>query len=282
MNDITPPVKYPKLWIFNRWSKIAALDNSLALDKITSPSPFLIYYSNMASFEVLNRFHTVVLEPDFYTDVHALHNIPLAYLSIGEIHPTRAYFKEIRNENLLLGTHKVYDSHYVALKDDVWLNYLINTVVPDIVEKGFVGLMLDTVDSLLMHHSSTEVIDFINRLKQLFPDLYFMQNRGFDIMSETEVDAYLLESTLTNLDQSGNFVKIDPIDYKKGINKKYFSVDYWDLSDNERIGSIYLQAYALGYTPFVTCQHLTCLPDHSLETGDRLGLFGTVMEIAVE
>ncbi len=187
----------------------------------------------------------------------------LAYLSIGEIHPTRPYFQEIEESSLLLGPHNVYDSHYVSLKDDKWLEHLTDSIIPEIIAKGFTGLMLDTVDSLLMSHSPSEVITLINKLKHAFPDLYLMQNRGFVIMDETDVDAFLLESTLSDLNSHGEFAKVDPIELKRDLTKAYYSVDYWDLSDRLGIDSLYTQAYALGYIPYVTSRDLTQRPSYS-------------------
>ena len=225
--------------------------------------PFLIYYANKASFDVLNRYKVVVLEPDFYTDVYAIHTTALAYLSVGEVHPTRAYFKELQKSDLLLKSHQFYDSHYLSLRSEIWQDYIIEIVIPDFVEKGFKGVMLDTVDSLLLNHSSEDVINFINRLKWKFPELYFIQNRGFAIMERTDVDAFLVESTLSSPDSSGCFTVIDFVEYKRVVHKEYFSVDYWDLEDQNGVAAIYERAHALGYTPFVSSRCLTWLPPYA-------------------
>lgn len=227
--------------------------------------PFFIYYADKVALDTLEQFDLVVLEPDLYHDVYALDNNALAYLSIGEIHPTRPYFQQMQENALLLGTHQVFESHYVSLRDDEWLGQLIDTIIPEIISKGFSGLMLDTVDSLLMSHSHSEVITLINSLRQTFPDLYLMQNRGFAIMDETDVDAFLLESTLSDLNSHSEFAKVDPIDRKRDLTKAYYSVDYWDLSDKAGIDVLYMQAYALGYIPFVTSRDLTQPPSYATD-----------------
>lgn len=237
------------------------------------PYPFFIYYADKIALDTLEQFDLVILEPDLYHDVHLLKNTALAYLSIGEIHPTRPYFQEIEESSLLLGTHNVYDSHYVSLKDDKWLDHLTDSIIPEIIAKGFTGLMLDTVDSLLMSHSPSEVITLINRLKYAFPDLYLMQNRGFVIMDETDVDAFLLESTLSDLNSHGDFAKVDPVEYKRDLTKAYYSVDYWDLSDKVGIDFLYMQAYALGYIPYVTSRDLTQAPSYSRDPLSTSPLF---------
>lgn len=240
--------------------------------KYRRPYPFFIYYADKISINTLEQFDLVVLEPDLYHDVHPLKNTALAYLSIGEIHPTRPYFQEIKESALLLGTHKVFESHYVSLKDDEWLAHLTGTIIPDIIAKGFTGLMLDTVDSLLMSHSHAEVITLINSLRHAFPDLYLMQNRGFAIMDETDVNAFLLESTLSDLNDHGEFAKVDPLEHRRDLTKAYYSVDYWDLGDKEGIDFLYMQAYALGYIPYVTSRDLTQPPSYSTDPLSTLPL----------
>lgn len=241
------------------------MDTSLIYNRQAHRDPFFIYYADQVPIETFEQYAVVILEPDFYQDVSMLNSETFAYLSIGEVHPTRAYFQKLQENALLLGTHQTYESHYLCLSDDLWLGHLLDTVIPEIIDKGFSGLMLDTVDALLMNHSREEVITFINTIKAGFPDLTLMQNRGLTIMDETEVDAFLLESTLSDLDTSGDFVMTEQINYRKDLTKRYFSVDYWDPNDHAGKEALYMRGLALGYIPLVTSRDLTQPPDLSHE-----------------
>lgn len=242
---------------------LGMMGHTLTSDTMRRLDPFYIYYADQVPLEDFDPYPLIVLEPDFYTDVDVRSDMTLAYLSVGEVHPTRPYFDRLQDQGILLGRHPYYESHYLSLKDDLWLDHLISFIIPQIVSKGFSGLMLDTVDSLLSTHTQSEVITLINTIKKEFPRSYLMQNRGFEIMAETKVDAFLLESTLSDLDATGAFVRSDGPGITPDPCRPCYSVDYWDPEDVSGRERLYQRAFALGYTPLVTSRDLTQPPEPS-------------------
>lgn len=124
--------------------------------------------------------------------------------------------------------------------------------------------MLDTVDSILYYNTTSKksLIEFINSIKQIYPSLKVMINRGFEIINSLDVDSVLLESTISTHDFETKeyFLHEEPhrVDIKDSI--KCYSVDYWHLHDYEMIENIKKVAVKKGYVPLVTDIKLQELP----------------------
>jgi hypothetical protein len=230
-------------------------------------SPFLIYYGDNASISYINSFKTVVLDPDHYNYVFGLKPFKYGYISIGEVENYREYYEIIKNLGIFTGENKNWKgSYYISLKSGKWQDFVINFLIPSVLAKGYNGIFLDTVDSLIFTHKKKSlIIEFINSIKRSFPHIKLMMNRGFEIADKVNVDAILFESTVTTYDfklKKYYFLK----DYKspelnfKNKKIKKFSVDYWYLNDIETVKKIYKKALKIGYKPFVSDITLQKIP----------------------
>ncbi len=230
-----------------------------------SKSPILFYYGDNVSDKYLNQFKNIVLEPDNYDSVSSIKAFKYGYLSIGEIAKNKGYFKFAERNKLLTGESKNWEgSYFVSLKSHKWQHFVINFLIPSILKKGFNGIFLDTVDSLLCHNKKKSVIEFINSIKRRYPYIKIMMNRGFDILEKVKIDAILFESTITGYDFKNKkfyFVK-KPMSIKKiPSNVEKFSVDYWKLTDVGTVKKIYRKALRMGYKPFVSEIKLQKVPN---------------------
>ncbi len=227
-------------------------------------SPFLIYYGDNASINYLNNFKVVVLDPDHYNYVFGLKAYKYGYVSIGEVENYRDYFKFVKNMGVLLKENKNWKgAYYVSLKSGKWQDFVINYIIPSVLAKGYNGIFLDTVDSLLLNHEDKGlIIKFINSIKKRFPHIKLMLNRGFAIANMVDIDAILLESTITTYNFKTQKYSFLNLNKRYQFNKKVeeFSVDYWYLNDIKTIEKIYKKALKLGYKPFVSDISLQKLP----------------------
>lgn len=216
---------------------------------------FMIYYGNNACTKKLNAYQTLILDPDNYTDVNSFSASTYAYLSIGEVNEHRDYFNLLKNENKILSKNSVWGSYLIKF-DSYWENLLISKIIPEILAKGYTGIMLDNIDAIVYYKTANKdvLIDFINSLKLCFPKLQIMVNRGFEIINELEVDSVLLESTISTHDFETKEYLIfeEPIKFKIKNNIKCYSVDYWPTHDFENIKKIRNLAKNEGYVSLVT------------------------------
>lgn len=226
--------------------------------------PLLIYYGSTYDLKYFERYETVVLDPDVYRDVNSLRSRTFAYLSIGEISHGRFYFKTLEENHLLDGKNKEWGSYHIKISDRRWENLLLNEVIPPIIQGGYNGLFLDTVDSLIARNvPKDKIIHLIVAIKKRYPTLKLMLNRGFEIADMVPIDALLYESTISGYEYENKKFSIFPYDFrfipKQPIER--YSVDYWNRGESNEMAKIYKIALIKGYKPLVTDISLTELPN---------------------
>ncbi|MEI6724268.1 MAG: endo alpha-1,4 polygalactosaminidase [Betaproteobacteria bacterium] len=157
---------------------------------IATPSVAL-FYGASPPLDELAAFDAVVLEPD-----HAPRPLPaarhtawFAYVSLGEVHPTRPYFKALPGA-WKLGTNAAFDSAVIDQAQPAWAEFFCETIVRPLWDRGFRGFFLDTLDSYhLVAKTDAErarqeagLAAVITLLKKKFPEAKLMFNRGFEIL----------------------------------------------------------------------------------------------------
>lgn len=216
---------------------------------------FMIYYGNNACEKKLNCYHTLILDPDNYTKVDHFSASTYAYISLGEVNKYRYYFKKLLENGNVLEQNSIWESYLIKF-DTFWEELLLNVIIPKIVTSGYDGIMFDNIDSLLYYKNveRASLIKFFNSIKLLFPELKIMVNRGFEIVNELNIDAILLESTISTHDFETKeyFIHENPIKYDIKDTIKCYSVDYWPKDDLETISKIHNLAKDEGYVPLVT------------------------------
>ena len=144
----------------------------------------------------------VILDPDNYSkeEIHRLkeNTIVVAYLSVGEVSTDRKYFKEV--EECVMGKNPVWNSYYVNVSCEKWQDLILNGIIPEILNKGFDGVFLDTVDVVdLYPNMKNDMIELIATIREKYPNIIIIQNRGFSIIDETAkyIDGILFECFTT-------------------------------------------------------------------------------------
>ncbi|MCJ8346621.1 endo alpha-1,4 polygalactosaminidase [bacterium] len=203
----------------------------------------------------LYKYEDLVIDPDQYQNVWDFPNRTYAYVSMGEIEKYRSYYVLMEKRGILKDVNPDWpDARYVSLKGDIWKKYLLRKVIPNILEKGYKGLFLDTLDSLLTSQQDRKLIlDLINSIKKRFPKLKLMANRGLSLLKDLDVDSVLLESTLSHYDfasKKHSIASKSKIEIPKRI--KIFSLDYWPRTDLKTIRKLYKRAFIQGYTPLIS------------------------------
>ncbi len=263
-----------------------------AAPAVALPAPSVaLFYGASPPMDELAAFDAVVLEPD-----HAPRPLPpggrtawFAYVSVGEVHPTRAYFKQIA-PGWKLGTNASFDSTVIDQAHPEWAEFFCETVVRPLWERGFRGFFLDTLDSYhLVAKTDAErarqeagLAAVITRLKQKFPAAKLMFNRGFEILPKVHGLAYAVaaESLYRKYDHDAKkYADVPAADrawltgQMKRVQSEYrlpaIFIDYAPAAERALARTTARRIAADGFIPWVTTPGLDVLGVGALEVMPR-------------
>lgn len=240
---------------------------------------YVIYYGSDAKASDFKDFKLIVFDSEYTKLVETLireNKIVLAYLSLGEVNSSREYFPVVKKEGLLLPENPNWKgAHLVDIRKDYWQKFVVNELVPGILERGFDGIFLDTLDSPLELERSkprefaemkSAAIRLIKSIREEYPDIKIMLNRAYSIAPEVAGDInYLLgESVYHTYDFAGKkFVPVDKKLYQqqvkllkevKRVNPKVkiMTLDYCPPGNESLYNEIMSRQKANGFIPFVS------------------------------
>ncbi|UGY16907.1 endo alpha-1,4 polygalactosaminidase [Bradyrhizobium septentrionale] len=245
--------------------------------------PFLVYYG-ASTDPAIGAFALAALDSDLNLaplDRFRRDATYLGYLSLSEVHSGRPYFVELAAEGLLFGANANWpDARFIDLRHENWRRRVVKDLVPGILQKGFDGVFLDTLDSaeFLERQDPSRyggmvegAADLVRAIRTAFPGILIMINRGFAVLPliAGHFDMVLGESVRTTFDAgTGRYSFVSESDYEwqrqqlwaaggRDPNLQLFSLDYWDPNDKENIAKIYTEERANGFVPYVATPDLT-------------------------
>lgn len=222
---------------------------------------FAVYYgTNRAFAEKLSEFDLAIVQPNTvsFRQLQALKAKGVrvvAYLSIGEAEGSMVGLPK----SWVLGTNPDWGSKRMDANQSGWRETVFKWA-KDILDIGFDGLFLDTVDTVdVFPKTKGGMIGIIQGLRQRFPDAVLVQNRGFAVLPQTAplVDAVMFEDFSTLYDfrtESYNRRHGDPgvlLPYsKRGLT--VLALDYALPTQTDLINRAYSRARQYGFVPYVT------------------------------
>ncbi len=240
---------------------------------------FMYHHSRLPP-ELFQAYDWIVLDQDdpildrlrlhFYMERRAK---VFGYISVGEIESFRDYYEDIRR--FAIGENPMWDTEVADLRKKEYLDFLVEVVAKRIAERGFDGFFLDTLDSYRLVAKEDEVGDFvraevylIRRLKERYPDMLIVINRGFEIVEEVRelIDGVVVESLFVGLDGDRQYVKVREEDRRyllpileriKGIGLPVIVIDYLPPSRRSRAKDIVKRIRDLGFIPYVSDRELS-------------------------
>jgi len=210
---------------------------------------FGIDYSKV-SVNSLKGYDMVVLEPFNYNYRETRQLLEsktklIGYVSLGEVGASRWYYPLLKDKGLLLGKNENWDSYFINLTDTLSRRMLLNKVIPEIMDRGFDGLFLDTIDDVApgtgRGNMQGDMVQLIREIRKRYPDIYIIQNRGMFLLNQTHkyVNALLIEDVASsyNFDQK-KYYMVDDSTFKKRIE----NIDHYEAEINS--GQLLLVDYA--------------------------------------
>jgi uncharacterized protein (TIGR01370 family) len=199
--------------IFNHKS-----DNST--NSLQNANAFANYYQIYTDQDLqrLRKFDMVIIEPygvpnkDFISKIKSSGTLVFAYISIGEASNVRRYWytwqpteltqdnKEVNrttinaNDSMILKKDPGWlGSYFVNASNRKWHDIILNQEIPYILWLGdnqYDGLFLDGIDVVDVYDSYKDgtqmkagMIDLIKEIRDKYPDLKLISNRGFSIFN---------------------------------------------------------------------------------------------------
>lgn len=184
------------------------------------PSPFrwAVYYGPKLSVDQLKGVDLIVLDPDqinplaSFSAEDRLTTRLVGYLSVGEAEEYRWYWPRVRGKEFLVEKNETWKGDYrVDIRSHEWQQLLLEEVIPRILQQGYEGLFLDTIDTApylegkdpLRYRGSTKaLVQFIKDLRRKFPTLLIYPNNGLEMLGEyaTDVNGVFVEDLYTHYD----------------------------------------------------------------------------------
>lgn len=167
---------------------------------------FGVVYSNVDVSEV-EGYDLLIVEPYYFDkekvqELHQKGTKVIAYISLGEVNPSRNYFEEFKALGFR-GRNDDHGSYYIDLANKTVQDTFINNIIPSYIALGFDGLFLDTIDAVAPYSERKDqqenMVQLIKSIRETNPDKTIIQNAGFFLLSETKnyVDAVAIENVAT-------------------------------------------------------------------------------------
>ncbi|MBV8271713.1 MAG: bifunctional glycoside hydrolase 114/ polysaccharide deacetylase family protein [Cupriavidus sp.] len=233
------------------------------------------YYGSTLPVDALQAFDIVVVEPDSGFDPRQSAKPAttwFAYVSLGEVLPSRGYFKNLP-QAWLAGSKTAWNAWVIDQAADGWPAFYVDKVITPLWERGFRGFFLDTLDSYqLVAKTDAErarqeagMVRVIQAIKTRYPEARLIFNRGFEILPQVHqwVEAVAFESLYRGWDQGkGRYVDVTEndrnwlLDQARTVREQYglpvVSIDYCPPADRRCARDTARRIRALGVLPYVT------------------------------
>lgn len=263
----------------DRSKKFGSIALGESAKPITIQRPWAAYYTDKLPLASFDPYDLIVFDSHEHPQLKPLSDrgkILLGYLSLGEIEKNRPYFREARQENILLDENKNWPgSYFVDMRSKFWAKRVVEELVPQLLHKGFQGIFIDTIDNPIelervdperFKGMKEAAITLVKAIKYHYPTIQIMVNRGYEILPElgNSITMVMGESTFTTYDFANkSYKKVAEDEYRKQVEmlqnfKKSYpkvrivSLDYWNPEDTSEIKKIYDIQRANGFEPFVS------------------------------
>jgi len=240
--------------------------------------PWLAYYSTDIQGRDFSAYRLLVFDSEYHPPLYPFQkrdSTVLGYLSLGEMENFRPYFSDVQKQGLLVSKNPNWkDSYYVDIRDPRWAARMIEDIIPRILEQGFDGILMDTLDSALfletqnpkkyggMKKAATQLV---RSIRLHYPNISLAMNRAYPILPEVEhlLDYELAESVYGDYDfinqtysptpgaQAKRQVEMLQRAQARRPGLTILTLDYWNPSDHRGIQRLYDKQRANGFQAYV-------------------------------
>jgi polysaccharide biosynthesis protein PelA len=265
---------------------------ALGADAAPSSPALALYYGENPPWEALQAFDTVVVDPDHVPNPAAIglaHTTLAAYVSVGEVHPTRAYANSIP-KNWLRGENKDWGSRLIDQSQAAWPAFFTDHIIQPLWAAGYRSFFFDTLDSYQLFAKTPQeralqeagLVAIIQTVKQRYPEAKLIFNRGFEVLERTHklVDMVAAESLFQGYNATtGKYNEVPEGDrqwllgqltrVRDTYHLPVLAIDYVPPAERALARTTAQRITNLGFTPWVATPDLTTLGVGSIEVMPR-------------
>lgn len=251
------------------------------------------YYGANPPVSVLGQFDKLILEPDNVQSnelaaLQARGAKTYAYISVGEVGADREYASLVQPD-WELGSNAAWGSKVMDLTHPSWQSFLVERV-NDLVDAGYRGLFLDTLDSYQLYASNntqrqaqqSALLKILSTIKQQHPSLALIANRGFEIIEDAAslLEAVAAESLYAAWDNAQQrYTQVSPDDrewllgklrdVQSRFNLDIIAIDYVPPAQRDKARTVAKNIARHGFIPWVATPSLDSLGISLLEVMPR-------------
>ena len=208
--------------------------------------------------------------------------VRLGYLSVGEADPRRPYWNDVRGAQFLVEPNPSWPENVrVDLRDHNWQEILLTREIPRLLDQGFDGLMLDTLDTApylegkdptRFAGSRQALRDFLGQIRTRFPRAALVAN-GTTALADAApfVDGFVVEGVFATYDfgrrlyrettdQEREWKLARIADAMAVARRPVFTIDYADVGDVALARWAESAATERGFKSYVGVRDLNTLP----------------------
>lgn len=270
---------------------VLALATLPALAMPGQPAVAFFYGAN-PPWDSLQAFDLVVVDPDHVArpaEVGLLHTELAAYVSVGEVHPSRRYAGKVP-PHWLRGDNVAWLSRLLDQAQPEWPSFFVDEVIAPLWQAGYRAFFLDTLDSYHLFASTPAeraqqeagLVAVIRMLKQRYPSARLIFNRGFEILDRTHDAVALLaaESLYKRYDASRQAYGDVPAEDRAWLHEQLtqakqrygipvIAIDYVPAAEREQARDAARRIKADGFIPWVATHDLASLGVGAVEVMPR-------------
>ncbi|ASJ70565.1 endo alpha-1,4 polygalactosaminidase [Granulosicoccus antarcticus] len=251
------------------------------------------YYGAQPPVDILSQYDRLVLEPDNIkpADLRAMSARgarAYAYLSVGEVGPTRAYARDMEPA-WILGKNPAWDSNVLDLANPSLRKFLVKRA-GQLQSDGYGGLFLDTMDSFnLIADTDAErerqqagLVSLIAEFAKNFPEMKIITNRGFEVMDDiaAHIEAVAAESLYASWNNATQqYTSVPPGDREWLLSKlnharddldlDVIAIDYLPPAQRDKARTVAARIAEHGFIPWVANPELDYIGIGALEVLPR-------------
>lgn len=242
---------------------------------------WLIVYSKDLPASAVQQVAMAIVEPELVKPAQypGAHTRFYAYISLGAVNVSRSYWPRIRDKAFVVEQDDEWpDSYRMDLRSPEWQGMILNELIPEIINQGFSGIFLDTIDvpyrleakSLKKFKGSHEaLVALILEIRKKFPKLGILPNNAMPILPQIGkvIDGVVVEDLYTRYNFVDKTYGVTPLEdtrpmeaaldaFLKKDKKPVYVVLYGD-PNSQLIRDSIAKCKAKGYHWYVTTVDLT-------------------------
>jgi uncharacterized protein (TIGR01370 family) len=207
--------------------------------------------------------------------------IRLAYLSVGEADTRRPYWAAIQGQSFLVEPNPDWPGMRVDIRDQRWQEVLLREEMPALIQRGYDGVMLDTIDTVpylegkdpaRFAGSRQALRDWLGRMRAAFPRAVLIAN-GSDALVDAApfVDGFVVEGLFALYDpgrreyrattDAERTWKLGAIARARAVAPRpVFTIEYADVGDAALARWAAGESARQGFRPYVGVRDLNTAP----------------------